>query len=133
MCTRVRLLCQKYFSGLSGQITLIMQKGQVVLFASRSLYYTNIVHPMLGYRNTNNDTEQCVLTSIEVQENQFPQVNIEFLKVNYKLQPKLRIKLSSIIQFLRPPNCQIIRLLYNTSEDCYLTTLGKSSVPIFSH
>jgi hypothetical protein len=88
---------------------------------------------MLGSKSTNNDTEQCALTSIEVQENQFPQVNIEFLKVNYELQPKFHIKLPSIIQFLRFPNCQIIGLLYNTSEDYYLTTLGKSYVPIFSH
>jgi hypothetical protein len=111
----------------------MMQERHVVLFGSRSLCYTYIFHPVLGYRSTNNDTEQCVPTSIEVQENQFPQVNIEFLKVNCELQPTFHIKLSSILQFLRPPNYQIIGLLYNTSEDCYLTTLGKSSVPIFSH
>ena len=130
-----------------------MQKGHIAVFASRSLCYTHIVHPMLGSRNTNNDTEQCVLTFTEVQGNQFPQVNIEFLKVNYELQPKFHvnkntarctehelkknpkfhIKLSSIIQFLRLPNCQIIGLLYHSSEDYYLKTLDKSSVPIFSH
>ena len=137
MCTRVWLLCQKYkkcfFSGSSGQITLIMQQGHFFVFTSRSLCYKYIDHPVLGSRSTNNDTEQCVLTSIEVQENQFPQVNIEFLKVNYELQPKFHIKLSSNIQFLRLPNCQIIGLLYITAEDYYLTTLGKSCVPIFSH
>jgi len=110
-----------------------MQKGHFVVFAIRNSCYAHIVHPVLGYRSTNNDTEQCVLTSIEVQENQFPQVNIEFLKVNYELQPKFHIKLSSIIQLLRLPNCQIIGLLYNTSEDYYLTTFDKSSVPIFRH
>ena len=122
-----------FFSGLSELITLIMQKRHVVVFASRGLCYTYIAHPVLGSRSTNNDTERCVLTSIAVQENQFPQVNIKFLKVNYELQLKFHIKLSSIIQFLRLSNCQIIGLLYNTSEDYYLTTLGKSFVPIFSH
>ena len=122
-----------FFSGLSGLMTLIMQKGHFVVFASRSLCYTYIDHPELRSRSTNNDTEQCVVTFIEVQENQFPQVNIEFLKVNYELQPKFHIKLSSNLQFLRLPNCQTNGLLYNTSEDYYLTTLGKSSVPVFSH
>jgi hypothetical protein len=70
---------------------------------------------------------------LKFKKNQFPQVNIEFLKVRYELQPKFHIKLSSIIQFLSLPNSQIIGLLCNTSEDYYLTTLGKSSVPIFSH
>jgi hypothetical protein len=70
---------------------------------------------------------------LKFKKTNFRQVYIEFLKVNYELQPKFHIKLSSIIQFLRLPNCQIIGILYNTSEDYYLTTLGKSSVPIFSH
>jgi hypothetical protein len=76
MCTRVWLLCQKYknvfFSGSSGQIILIMQQGHFVVFTSQNLCYTYIVYPVLGSRSPNNDTKQCVLTSIEVQENQFP-------------------------------------------------------------
>jgi len=80
-----------FFRVLSGQITLIMQKGHIVVFASRSLCYTNIVHPVLCSRCRNNDTELCLLTFIEVQENQFPQLNIEFLKVNYELQSKFHV------------------------------------------
>lgn len=53
--------------------------------------------------------------------------------MSLKKSPKFYIKLSSIIQFLRLPKCQIIGPLYNISEDYYLTTLGKSSVPIFRH